>query len=65
MFSKPEKCFQLISEFFRAVSLVFKDEWDGHKPKTSRLVHGAGIVAMGYIMELLALNLGSKIFKKA
>jgi hypothetical protein len=24
-----------------------------------------GIVAMGYIMELLALNLGSKIFKKA
>ena len=56
----PDKSYQLISEFYRAVSLVFKDDWDGHKPKTSRLVHGAGIVAMGYVMELLALNLGSR-----
>jgi DGQHR domain-containing protein len=59
----PEKSFQLISEFYRAVSLVFRDAWDGHKPKTSRLVHGAGIVAMGYVMELLALNLGSRTWE--
>lgn len=59
----PEKSFQLISEFYRAVSLVFKEAWYGHKPKTSRLVHGAGIVAMGYVMELLALNLGSRTWE--
>jgi hypothetical protein len=59
----PEKSFQLISEFYRAVSLVFRDAWDGHKPKTSRLVHGAGIVAMGYVMEFLALNLGSRTWE--
>jgi DGQHR domain-containing protein len=59
----PEKSFQLISEFYRAVSLVFRNAWDGHKPKTSRLVHGAGIVAMGYVMELLALNLGSRTWE--
>lgn len=58
-----EKSFRIISEFYRAVSLVFKDAWDGHKPKTSRLVHGAGIVAMGYVMELLALNLGSRTWE--
>jgi DGQHR domain-containing protein len=59
----PEKSFQLISEFYRAVSLVFKDAWHGHKPKTSRLIHGAGIVAMGYIMEFLALNQGSRTWE--
>lgn len=58
-----EKSFQLISDFYRAVSLVFRDAWDGHKPKTSRLVHGAGIVAMGYVMEVLALNLGSRTWE--
>lgn len=59
----PEKSFQLISEFYRAVSLVFKDAWDGHKSKTSRLIHGAGMVSMGYVMELLALNLGSRTWE--
>lgn len=59
----PEKSFQLISDFYRAVSLVFRDAWDRHKPKTSRLVHGAGIVSMGYVMELLALNLGSRTWE--
>ena len=58
-----EKSFLLISEFYRAVSLVFRDAWNGHKPKTSRLLHGAGIVSMGYVMELLALNLGSRTWE--
>lgn len=48
-----ETSFQLISEFFGAVQEVFDSEWFGHTPKTSRLVHGAGIVAMGYVMETL------------
>ena len=28
-------------------------DWEGHTPKTSRLIHGAGIRAMGYVMDLL------------
>ena len=59
----PDKSFQLISNFYRAVRLVFKEAWDGHKPKTSRLVHGAGIVATGYVMELLALSQGSRTWE--
>ena len=43
----------MISEFFHAVRHTFPDAWDGHTPKTSRLVHGTGIVAMGYVMETL------------
>jgi len=43
----------MISEFFHAVKHTFRDSWDGHTPKTSRLVHGTGIVAMGYVMETL------------
>ncbi len=50
-----EKCFSIISEFYRAVQRVFPDAWRNHTPKTSRLVHGAGIVALGYVMEVLAL----------
>jgi DGQHR domain-containing protein len=54
-----ERGFQLISNFFAAVQQVFRDAWVGHKPRTSRLVHGAGIVAMGYVMEYLHSALGA------
>lgn len=50
----PRKCFDLISEFFKAVQTVFPQDWWGHKPASSRLVHGAGIQAMGFVMETLA-----------
>ncbi len=43
----------LISNFFQAVRKVFQFEWEGMTARTSRLKHGAGIVAMGFIMELL------------
>lgn len=43
----------LLSEFFHAVRHVFASDWTGHSPKTSRLVHGTGIVAMGYVMDAL------------
>lgn len=56
-----QRCFDLVSEFYRAVSLVWPDAWAGkHTPKTSRLVHGAGIVALGYVMEVLALLDGAR-----
>lgn len=48
-----ESAFSLLSDYFAAVQEVFPEAWQGHKPKTSRLVHGAGIVAMGYLMEFL------------
>ncbi|MEJ1161438.1 DGQHR domain-containing protein [Prosthecomicrobium sp. N25] len=38
---------RLVSESFHAVKHVFEDDSDGKTPKTSRLVHGAGIIAMG------------------
>jgi DGQHR domain-containing protein len=48
-----ERAFRLISNFFEAVKEVFHEEWNGHTPKTSRLIHAAGIVSMGYVMETL------------
>lgn len=47
------KGYELLNAFFGAVREVFRDEWDNHTPKSSRLVHGAGIQALGYVMELL------------
>src|SRR5262249_48039019 len=47
-----EGCFKLISDFYWAVQQVFQRAWAGMTPKTSRLVHSAGIVSMGYVMEV-------------
>ncbi|NBZ89643.1 DGQHR domain-containing protein DpdB [Stagnihabitans tardus] len=49
-----DRCYGLINEYFWAIRDTFPGDWEGHKPKTSRLVHGAGIVAMGHVMELIA-----------
>jgi DGQHR domain-containing protein len=45
--------FQLLSNFYGAVRAVFADAWENHTPKTSRLVHGTGIAALGYVMEAI------------
>lgn len=56
-----DRSLQLVSDFYAAVGMVFPEAWLGeHTPKTSRLVHGAGIVAMGYVMEVLALLDGAR-----
>ena len=55
-----ERCLKLISEFYRGVQRVFPEAWWGHTPKTSRLVHGAGIGALGYVMEVLATLDGAR-----
>ena len=52
--------FRLLSEFFHAVRHVFADDWEGKTPKTSRLVHGAGIVSMGYVIEALHVTIGAE-----
>lgn len=55
------KCFELISSFYSAVQTVFPEDWKDQKPSTSRLVHGAGIQAMGYVMEVLAARGARKL----
>jgi DGQHR domain-containing protein len=59
-----DRCFKLVSEFYRAVCRVFKEAWDEQTPKTSRLVHGAGIVALGEVMETLALLEGARTWEE-
>lgn len=44
---------ELINNFFSAVRTVFKNEWEGLSPRHSRLKHGAGIVSLGFVMELI------------
>lgn len=46
-----DKAVNMVSNFFYAVQEVFPDDWKDHKPTTSRLVHGVGIVALGYVMD--------------
>jgi DGQHR domain-containing protein len=43
----------MMSEFYRAVQHIFAEDWIGRTPKTSRLIHGTGIVALGYVMDFL------------
>ena len=46
--------------FPRRITYVFRDAWDGQNPKTSRLVHGAGVISMGYVMDLLHRSDGAR-----
>ena len=43
----------MMSEFYHAVQHVFAGDWVGKTPKTSRLIHGTGIIALGYVMDFL------------
>jgi len=49
-----ESCFQLASAFYQAVAETFPEAWNDMTPHTSRLVHGAGVMAMGGVMDELA-----------
>jgi DGQHR domain-containing protein len=48
-----ESAFHFLSNFFDAVKTVFHVDWTGHDPRTSRLVHGVGIVSLGYVAEFI------------
>jgi DGQHR domain-containing protein len=41
---------RVLKNFWGAVSDVFKDAWGAH-PRKSRLMHGAGIVSLGFVMD--------------
>jgi DGQHR domain-containing protein len=42
----------LLKDFWTAVSHVFPDAW-ARPPRQSRLMHGAGIASMGYLMDTI------------
>ena len=50
---RESRAFHLVSEFFHAVATVFGPAWHGMSPRFSRLRHGAGVVAMGFVMDHL------------
>jgi DGQHR domain-containing protein len=47
-----EPMLKLLKRFWAAVAEVFPDAW-GKKPVHSRLMHGAGIVSMGLVMDAI------------
>lgn len=57
--NREDRAVWLIDEFFSAVAKVFGGEWMGMSPRHSRLRHGAGIIAMGFVMDLLYSNEGA------
>ncbi|MFO0822562.1 MAG: DGQHR domain-containing protein [Gemmataceae bacterium] len=48
-----EGMLQVLKAFWLAVAAAFPDAW-GKKPKESRLLHGAGVVALGFVMDAIA-----------
>jgi DGQHR domain-containing protein len=56
---REDKSFRLVDEYFAAVQETFRPEWVGMSPRHSRLRHGAGIVAMGFVMDQLHASLGA------
>ncbi|GFO65892.1 DGQHR domain-containing protein [Geomonas paludis] len=55
-----EISFQLLSDFYQAVAETFPEAWFRQTPRSSRLVHGAGIIAMGYVMEYLYFSMDAR-----
>ncbi|MEZ4219005.1 MAG: DGQHR domain-containing protein DpdB [Myxococcota bacterium] len=48
-----ESMLRVLNSFWAAVASVFKTAW-GISPRRSRLMHGAGIVSMGFVMDAIA-----------
>lgn len=48
-----EEMLEVLKDFWYAVKESFPDAW-GKSPKKSRLMHGAGIVAMGVLMDTIS-----------
>lgn len=57
---RDSRAFHLVSEYFHAVASVYGPAWAGMTPRFSRLRHGAGIVAMGFVMDHLYSSEGAK-----
>ena len=46
------KSLKLFADFYGAVMDLFPEAWIGMGPRTSRLKHSVGIIALGYVMEI-------------
>ena len=64
-----EEQLQVLKSYWCAVAAVFPEAW-GKPPRQSRLMHGAGFVAMGFLMDTIADrhrrkgNLSQRVFVK-
>jgi len=58
-----EPMLEVLYSFWRAVARVFPDAWS-LPAKRSRLIHGAGIVSLGFVMDAIAERHRSKGFPK-
>lgn len=52
-FEDIEEQLIILKRFWTAVSAVFRTDW-GQPPKRSRLMHGAGVIALGFVMDTIA-----------
>lgn len=48
-----ERMLSVLKDFWEAVRLVFRQAW-GQPPRRSRLMHGAGIISLGFLMDAIA-----------
>lgn len=48
-----EAMLRVLHAFWRAVAQVFREAW-GINPRRSRLMHGAGVIGMGFLMDAIA-----------
>lgn len=55
-----DKGVTLVSEYWHAVRATFAADWDGKTPKDSRLLHGTGTIALGYVMDYLNAVTGAE-----
>ena len=49
----------VLTDFWTAVREVFGEDAWGKPPRKSRLMHGAGIISMGYLMDAIADSCGT------
>lgn len=54
-----ERMAEFVNQYWSAVAFVFPHDWHS-VPRRSRLVHGAGIVSMGFLMDAVADRLHGK-----
>ena len=54
-----ERSFLFLSTYYLAIQKEFEEAWKDHKPKSSRLVHGAGLMSLGFVMEYLHTTTGA------
>jgi DGQHR domain-containing protein len=61
--SDAEKMLRVLKSFWAAVGNVFESAW-GQPPKKSRLMHGAGITSLGFLMDAIADRLRGTLLPK-